>query len=387
MSEENDNGSGSGPAELFDESLKSVEAELFPTADVGAEPECERTSDRDGEGPAPFASGDAPWVGAEDKWLRGIDDGSAAAGERPLPGGRRVDEEVLLVAEQLPQLPSLVPQPPSGRGVAFEIGIAVALLLVVAAAAGIVYWMNESFAEREREILALRDSDQQEVARLEREIRELVAKGGAGNEARANELRIELQARQEATGQVVASLAAGDGPGRDGERERRPGRDTEGAKETGAGNDPVAPVPLADYPDDESAPPGAGAAGPGAVSPDEDELLGGAFTGPSAADPAPIQGAAEFPLGAAELPAKPSREQVQAAMTAVAPHVARCGPGSGRMVISVTVAGATGRVVSADSTGEAAGTTLGLCAAKAAKLAKFPRFGQERLQIKYPFEL
>jgi len=51
------------------------------------------------------------------------------------------------------------------------------------------------------------------------------------------------------------------------------------------------------------------------------------------------------------------------------------------------VAGATGRVVSAEPTGVAAGTSLGQCAARAVRLAKFPRFEQERLQIRYPFDI
>ncbi|HUT76987.1 MAG TPA: hypothetical protein VM285_04835, partial [Polyangia bacterium] len=164
----------------------------------------------------------------------------------------------------------------------------------------------------------------------------------------------------------------------------------EGAKELVAANAQDTPAPLDEDPYAETAQPGTAAGGPGAARSDEDDLLGGAFTKPPAATTAaaaPIQGSTEFPLGAAELSAKPSREQVQAAMDAVAPHVAKCGPGSGRIVISVSVAGATGRVVSADPTGETAGTTLGLCAARAAKLAKFPRFEQERLQIKYPFDL
>jgi hypothetical protein len=400
MSEEENTGSGTDGADVFGESLESVKQEIFPAADAGAEPECEQTSDRDEAGPAPLASVEAPWVGAEQKWLEGEGDVPA---EPAAPPGREEpasssplsaidDDDAILAPGQIPVLPSLLPPSSSGSSVGFEIGIAVALLVVVAVAAGIVYWMNESFAEREREILALRASDRQEVIRLEREIRELLARGGTENEARANELRLELQARQEAASRAAAHRVEeereeGDEE-RDGERERRRSRDTEGGKDTVAAKAEDEPVRLADYPDDETAQPGKAAGGPGASSRDEDDLLASAFAKPAAATAAaPIQGTAEFPLGATELPAKPSREQVQASMDAVASAVARCGPGSGRIVISVSVAGATGRVVSAEPAGEAAGTTIGLCAARAARLAKFPRFGQERLQIKYPFDL
>jgi hypothetical protein len=93
-----------------------------------------------------------------------------------------------------------------------------------------------------------------------------------------------------------------------------------------------------------------------------------------------------FPLGGAQLPDSPSRDQVKAAMDAIAPQVSKCGD-AGRVVVSLAVVGATGRVASAEPTGEHAGTPIGLCAARAVKLAKFPAFKQDRLQIKYPFDL
>ncbi len=384
--EEPRSGDGDGGAvpedpDIFGESVESLKQELFPEAGDGS----------GGEEVALLASGDAPWVGAEDKWLRGIDDGSGTGEERPLPGARRVDEEVLLVTEQLPKLPSLVPPPRSDRSVVFEIGIAVALLAVVGGAAGVVWWMNESFEQREREILELRRSDQQEVARLEQEIRGLMAKGGAENEARADELRAELHARQEAVAREVGPVEEQEeeeDTGREGGREHRRIRDSEGVAETVAAAAGGGLAPLDDDPYGEAVKPGQTAGPPAAPASDEDDLLDGAFTKPAtAAAEVSIQGADEFPLGTEKLQAKPSRQQVKSAMDAVTPAVAKCGPGSGRIVVSVTVAGATGRVLSAQPTGEAVGTTVGLCAAKVVKLAKFPRFQQERLQIKYPFDL
>jgi hypothetical protein len=399
MVEENDNDDGSG-SDLFGESLETVEAELFPPQ----EPVTPGGGDSGGD-PDPLASGDAPWVGAEEKWLRGIGEPSGSSRNRDDDTARQrrirpVDEEVLLIAEQVPQLPSLVPQPPSDRSVRFEIGIVVTLLLVVGAAIGIVYWMDRSFTEREQEILALRQSDRQEVARLEREIRELMARGGAENEARAKELRAELQARQEAAAQIADQPVADQGVAEGGEqsdeeRGRRRTRDSEGDGETGAPLPQGEPAPLPDYPEDDPPPVATAAAGaPGSPGSEVDEILDGAFRKPveapvpaPATAAAPTQGADRFPVGAAKLPESPSREQVKSTMDAVAPLVARCSAGGGRIVVSVTVAGATGRVVSAEATGEAAGTQLGQCAERAVKLAKFPPFEKERLQIKYPFDL
>ncbi len=82
----------------------------------------------------------------------------------------------------------------------------------------------------------------------------------------------------------------------------------------------------------------------------------------------------------------PSRSQVKAAMGAVAPGVKRCG-GSGRIVLKIAVAGATGRVLSAQPVSPGhSGTPIGICAARAVRLAKFPKFTQQRLVIKYPFD-
>jgi hypothetical protein len=243
--------------------------------------------------------------------------------------------------------------------------------------------MRESFSAREQEILALRASDKQDVVRLENQIQDLLAKGGAQNKARANELQIELRAaRQEATAEVDTDT-------NNEERRRRQRNDSEGEEEaasTAAGSAPTAsptatagirgrtgPIEPNPYPED----------------PVEADLLDSAIRKPAvpALTPEPIQGATEFPLGGTDLPPSPSREQVKAAMDSVAPMVVKCGQGGGRIVVSLVVAGATGRVLSAEPTGDAAGTPLGLCAARAVKLAKFPAFKQDRLQIKYPFDL
>lgn len=380
------------PLAPLDDPAQTAEAELFPQAD--AEP---RKHDSDVEEAKPFATSDAPWVGAEEKWLAGAGDDAAgpfpAAGkdEPPAPDAKPVpslgddDDALLLSPHQIPVLPSLIPPPRAGMGTGAKVGIAAAVIVVLAAAA-MVWWMNQRFAEREQEILALRASDKQDVSRLEAQIRELLAKGGSANQQRASELQAELDAAKAGSRPIEPEIAAAE---TDEERRRRHERDSD-TRDTASGDVAKAPAEPA-TPYDEPAAATAPAGTAGAKSPDEEDLLASAFTKPAAAAadaPAPAQGATEFPLGGTALPKSPSRDQVKTAMDAIAPQVRKCGgePG-GRVVVSLAVAGATGRVLSAEPSGDAAGTPLGLCAARAVKLAKFPPFQQDRLQIKYPFDL
>ncbi|MBW2276226.1 MAG: hypothetical protein JRF63_01970 [Deltaproteobacteria bacterium] len=75
-------------------------------------------------------------------------------------------------------------------------------------------------------------------------------------------------------------------------------------------------------------------------------------------------------------------------MNAVAGSVRACGQGAGGSIkMNVTIAGATGRVKSATAMGGHAGTPVGLCAARAVRRAKFPKFSKPSLNVKYPFKL
>ena len=384
---------------------QTAEAELFPQTGVdaaGAEDVPESAAekhDSDVEEAKPFATSDAPWVGAEEKWLAGAGNGAAGPEHEPEAGKDEPpasdakpvsllgedDDALLLSPQQIPVLPSLIPPPRAGMGTGAKIGIAAAVAVVLAAGA-MVWWMNQRFAERAQEILALRASDKQDVSRLEAQIRELLAKGGSANQQRASELQAELDAAQAGSAPIGPEIV---GAETEEERRRRHERDSD-TRDTASGDVARAPAEPA-TPYDEPAAATAPAGTAGAKSPDEEDLLASAFTKPAAAAggaPAPIQGATEFPLGGTALPKSPSRDQVKTAMDAIAPQVRKCGgePG-GRVVVSLAVAGATGRVLSAEPSGDAAGTPLGLCAARAVKLAKFPPFQQDRLQIKYPFDL
>jgi hypothetical protein len=76
-------------------------------------------------------------------------------------------------------------------------------------------------------------------------------------------------------------------------------------------------------------------------------------------------------------------------MSSVANAVKRCGGTPyDRLVVELTVVGATGRVAKARTVdGTYGGTAIGVCAAKAVRLARFPKFQKESVVIKYPFDL
>jgi hypothetical protein len=385
------------------DTARSADAALFPAADpVEPEPDpAVAAEEEDEEDSAPFASAEAPWVGAERKWLDGVEDRPAPPA--PAPDGDAVapstpvsmlaeDDDPLLATSQIPVLPSLLPPAPHGLSGGAKLGIAGALLVVVGGAIGVVYWMGTRFEEREQEILALRAADKQDVVRLEHQIQDLLDKGGAENEARAKELRVQLEAaRNDVAGQVaVPPPQAGEVAIAGGEEHRRPSeggleRSLEGVAATAV--DPSGSAPTA-APPPQSGQTGGVAGNPASEDAEEADLLDSALTKPpAAAAEQQQQPTTEFPLGGTTLPESPSRDQVKAAMDGVAGRVKGCGAGGGRIIVSLAVVGATGRVASAEPMGEAAGTPLGLCAARAVKLAKFPPFRQERLMIKYPFDL
>jgi len=83
-----------------------------------------------------------------------------------------------------------------------------------------------------------------------------------------------------------------------------------------------------------------------------------------------------------------SRSQVQAGMRAVKPAVERCGKGTpGTAMVTVSIAGATGRVTNATVGGQFAGTPVGSCVARAVRRARFPKFKRSKLTISYPFRV
>jgi hypothetical protein len=380
---------------------EAAEADLFPPTATSDS----RESFSDAK---PFASKDAPWVGAEDKWLEGAPDLPPSPEGRPEDVKKPFsvipdDDDDLALHTALPAGHSLAPLPPKNTGIGVKIVIA-SVVLVLAAAGSVIYWMNARFAEREREMaererqmMAQRASDKEDVIRLERLIAELSAQGGAENAQRVSALQAELKAKQDAGAAADAAQSSGAAPeqlaGSQEGAHRKEDEKSSTAQKTlasaASGKSEATTKPSAtEIADNPYAGNGKSAEQPSPAqkSGSDDDLLDRALSGSySSTDRANKNPG--IPLGGTTLPESPSRAQVKTAMDAVAPQVQKCGPGSGRVVLSVTVAGPTGRVVNAEPTGEAVGTPHGLCAARAVKLAKFPPFQQARLNIKYPFDL
>jgi predicted Zn finger-like uncharacterized protein len=108
-----------------------------------------------------------------------------------------------------------------------------------------------------------------------------------------------------------------------------------------------------------------------------DALLGGGSS-TKKADPKPAASA-----GGSE---KLTREQVVSGMNAVKASVSKCGAGkAGTMKIKALIA-ADGRVENATAVDEFAGTPEGACAARAVRMARFPRSAASTT-VTYPFKL
>lgn len=113
-----------------------------------------------------------------------------------------------------------------------------------------------------------------------------------------------------------------------------------------------------------------------------DSALGGKPSKPAATK------AAATATPSASLPQTPSRDDVLAAMKAVAPRVSACGGGqTGVAMTKVTVAGATGKVTNVDVSGQFAGTPAAACIAREVSKAKFNKFQQATFSVNYPFKI
>jgi len=92
------------------------------------------------------------------------------------------------------------------------------------------------------------------------------------------------------------------------------------------------------------------------------------------------------PAAAANLPEKPSRDDVLNAMNGVKAAVSACAQGAtGVAFANITVAGKTGRVSNVEVTGMTG--EVGSCIARTVRKAAFPKFKSENFQIKFPFRI
>jgi predicted Zn finger-like uncharacterized protein len=97
-------------------------------------------------------------------------------------------------------------------------------------------------------------------------------------------------------------------------------------------------------------------------------------------------GASAASAPAANLPEKPTRDDVLDAMKGVQDAVKACSKGqSGVAFANVTVIGKTGRVSNVEVTGMTG--DVGSCIARSVRKASFPKFKSENFQVKFPFRL
>ena len=82
-----------------------------------------------------------------------------------------------------------------------------------------------------------------------------------------------------------------------------------------------------------------------------------------------------------------TRAQVNAGLRSVASRVKRCNKGDSGIVVIEVVIGKNGRVSRALATGAYSGTSTGKCFARAVRKAKFPKFSESRITVRYPFRL
>jgi predicted Zn finger-like uncharacterized protein len=97
-------------------------------------------------------------------------------------------------------------------------------------------------------------------------------------------------------------------------------------------------------------------------------------------------GSAAAAASTANLPDKPSRDDVLNAMNGIKAPIAACANGqTGVAFANITVAGKTGKVSNVEVTGMTG--EVGSCIARTVRKASFPKFKSENFQIKFPFRL
>jgi hypothetical protein len=243
--------------------------------------------------------------------------------------------------------------------------------------------LADELREKERTLAALQASHQEELARLtarlERMRAGLAPAPGRDVPEEAEDLVVRIEeiraeaARTDLAAERLAARGQDRGSRRDGVA-RLDDNPYDGVSSATSLNDAVW-----DEPERERAAPD-GSAGR------LDLLIDAAIAGPSLSRPSPEP---EAPAGSSALPRVPTKGEVSRALDNVADAVRRCAGAQGeRLVVSLVVSGSTGRVIEARTVDpDHRGTAAGACASRAVLLAKFPRFLEGRLPVKYPFDL
>jgi len=121
-----------------------------------------------------------------------------------------------------------------------------------------------------------------------------------------------------------------------------------------------------------------------------DQMIASALEGPKKDGARQAEAAVNtLPQDEQTIPQRPTRQEVRRSLGSLLGSIRACGGETyDRLVVKLTVDGETGRVTAAETVDATyAGTPVGSCAARVARLAKFPRFAQSEIVVKYPFEL
>ncbi|MCP4601507.1 MAG: hypothetical protein GY847_13495 [Proteobacteria bacterium] len=444
----------------LDKDEQSVVSEEDPLPLVSPPTENEDEPDENGT----FASGEAPWVGAEEKWRAiSTDKIQKPRDSEPFSDSFPPEEaSELFLHDSYPtgtigpdSLPALAAQPKRKISSEAKLVVTAVFLTIVILAAAVSWWMIDVTTEKTH-AEQMAESQQAMIDQLKKQIEELTTSEKPENHKLADKLRVELETAQ-ATAMPVAQAGtmpvavqpeaqpqpSGNVPdtkpwkpykNKDSKAEidkaetgissnedssnESPVEST-GEKPTGESSDESADQESTIESPDESTPAnekddelpsnpyptgdmGASSSARQEVKPfmgdlgsnDEiEDLLDKAINErPSKTQPNPKDSSKSNPSAAQGLNGTsntPSRAQVKLAMDAVAQSIKKCGNGAGgRIVFKIAVLGTTGRVMNAHPiTQKHIGTPVGLCATRAVRLAKFPKFNQNMVVIKYPFDL
>jgi outer membrane biosynthesis protein TonB len=119
-----------------------------------------------------------------------------------------------------------------------------------------------------------------------------------------------------------------------------------------------------------------------------DRSLDGLIDAASGAEVTELEGMRGTSSTAPSLPEMPSRDSVLRALRSASDEVAACAPGDvGTATVRVVIEGATGRVRSANVTGDLAGTEAGSCVARTVRSVQFERFSRERFEVSFPYRV
>ncbi|MDJ0763984.1 MAG: hypothetical protein QNJ97_13465 [Myxococcota bacterium] len=379
----------------------------------------------------PFATEGAPWVGAEKRWLTHLPEatGEPELADPPEVADKKSDLVAFIRESSIPpsvygpdSLPALAATPPKSNGAHLKLGIIAIVLAVLIFGAAFGWWFievrNQAATAQETAAsltaqLADRDS---RIEALKNQIEHLKLRDTLAKEQQTTKAQLRGIARPkqgtpqaavatDALHSAVSTPVGRTTPDENKDATADPAQQRVQPPLKQIPDDPYAvrqadtlPMPVSEIPDDPYdevstspiAPGPSSAAVPTGFSEPDDpvaDLIDNSLQDQIGQSQEAGQAGQKREEPAANT--TPTRAQVKTAMSAVAPSVKRCGNKAGeRIVLKIAVSGETGRVVSAETVSpEHVGTPVGLCAVRAVRHARFPKFSQKLLVVKYPFDL